>query len=499
MSFATPLDTQSCHQDFPNLEYSPLGRTNLYVSNAGLGTYRMSYQNSDHLNAAKKSLLAGINLIDTSANYMDGDAEILVGQALRETGVSREKVVIVSKGGYVLKKDLSSDTSYQFISHLDDVMSHCLDPKFIRSQIQQSLARLDLTCIDVYLIHNPEYYLKTLLRDSKENAHDLFYSVIQSLFECLEEEVKKGTIQYYGVSSNHFPYPDFHDEKVDFLRCVSIANSLSDSHHFGVIQFPFNVLESEAATAKVNQRSLLAHAQDASIGVLTNRVFNAYYQDTFIHLKNVLVEREIYSLGEIETCFEDVSNLENMIFNKIIQSQNLEKAQVEQLFNQFSMTGVIHGLMDSKQNYDTFRNALLLYAIPKVEIGLDLLLPYVEESDSHKELLVSFYQMVNKCFEILSSYYKTKKEPIIDQLKTNIFSKVELSPHETLSSMAFSLVRQTVGVDSVLVGMRHTDYVESIVTQCESKKLYQFDDVFWNDLQLMNKNILTDKQKENTI
>ncbi len=493
MSFATPDATKSCHEDFPQLTYNELGKTGLYISEAGIGTYRMSNQNPDHVNAMRRALLYGINLIDTSSNYMDGDAERLIGESLRVNSIDRETVVIVSKGGYLPKNLATQDqlNSESFTS-LDDKMGHCLDPDFIKSQLQQSLDRLSIDCIDVYLIHNPEYYLKHLLEteDNELIAKDRFYRQVQALFELLETEVKNGNIQYYGISANTLPHTTAIDSiNVDY--CVEIASKITKDHHFAVCQFPFNLCENEAARSIDGKEPLLDQLKRHGIGSLSNRPFNSIFGGEFVSLKNVIVEKEIHSLGDLEELFQRSSQIEDQINKEIIQNVIEDEAEQKKLYETIAMTGVLYGMMDDRHNYDTFRDALLHYGLPKVEIGINQLAPYIEDNLDHKKQCIGYYSTVNRCFEGLSHYYKTKKEPIVQKLKENIFSLIELSPHTSLPSMAFSTLRETSNLDAILVGMRHESYVEHILEECEKNRYFDCEQPFWEALDKKNKKILT--------
>ena len=59
----------------------------------------------EHKASLKKALREGVNIIDTSANYMDGAAEEIIGDCLNDliesNELSRDEVVVVSKGGYI--------------------------------------------------------------------------------------------------------------------------------------------------------------------------------------------------------------------------------------------------------------------------------------------------------------------------------------------------------------------------------------------------------------
>src|ERR1700730_11366230 len=83
--FATTEGTTRFKDRFPELSdvYNTLGRTKLLCSPVGFGTYRCDVRVAEHRAALLKAIRMGCNLIDTSANYADGNAERMIGQALR--------------------------------------------------------------------------------------------------------------------------------------------------------------------------------------------------------------------------------------------------------------------------------------------------------------------------------------------------------------------------------------------------------------------------------
>ncbi|MFZ1382320.1 MAG: aldo/keto reductase, partial [Scrofimicrobium sp.] len=93
----------------------------------GLGTYRLNGESGAR--AIDAAIGAGYRLIDSAFNY---DNEGAVGQAVRNTEVPREELIITSKlaGRY-----------------------HAYDQA--RDSIEESLFRLGLDQIDLYLIHWP--------------------------------------------------------------------------------------------------------------------------------------------------------------------------------------------------------------------------------------------------------------------------------------------------------------------------------------------------------
>jgi aryl-alcohol dehydrogenase-like predicted oxidoreductase len=191
---ALPENTASYFSKFPHIKSKILGKTRFHSSICGFGCYRIDDGNSKHYKALETALLSGINLIDTSSNYSDGGSELLIGKVLakliekKELGIEREKEGIGFKDVVKCSPDLW----------------HCISPDFLENQITLSLKRLQLIKIDVYLLHNPEYYLTYSLISDPERREKEYYKRIKEAFIQLEKEVEQGRISYYGISSNTF-------------------------------------------------------------------------------------------------------------------------------------------------------------------------------------------------------------------------------------------------------------------------------------------------------
>lgn len=183
----------------------------------GFGTYRIEGRRPEHAEAIKQALLGGINLIDTSANYGDGDSEIQIGEVLRELTeggqINRNEVLLVSKFGYIQGQNLKRYNSGEVVTpdtvHYADYIKHCIHPDFMRDQLDRSLERLDQDRIDIFLLHNPEYYLHFEVRGEMDEAtmdghRQEMQRRIYEAFKALELEVDAGRIRSYGISSNSF-------------------------------------------------------------------------------------------------------------------------------------------------------------------------------------------------------------------------------------------------------------------------------------------------------
>jgi aryl-alcohol dehydrogenase-like predicted oxidoreductase len=73
----------------------PLGSTNLQISAVAFGCMSLTPERLEAGKAAVQSALElGINFFATADVYSRGESEVILGEALREAGVAREKVVI---------------------------------------------------------------------------------------------------------------------------------------------------------------------------------------------------------------------------------------------------------------------------------------------------------------------------------------------------------------------------------------------------------------------
>lgn len=60
---------------------------------------------------------------------------------------------------------------------------HCLDPKFLGYQLDESLHRLNLETLDVYYLHNPYE------AQGPYNTDNVFFDRLSKAFEFLEKAV----------------------------------------------------------------------------------------------------------------------------------------------------------------------------------------------------------------------------------------------------------------------------------------------------------------------
>jgi aryl-alcohol dehydrogenase-like predicted oxidoreductase len=230
----------------------------LWLSSIGVGTYLGDADDDTdarYAEAVASAVRLGANVIDTAANYRFQRSERSIGAALRELderGFARDEIVLCTKGGYLPfdgapPRDIRQYVSETFvkpgIADFADIAgkAHCMTPRYLQSQLSQSLVNMNLACVDVYYVHNPESQLASV-------SPEEFWQRLRAAFEFLEQSAANGQIRNYGVATwNGFRAEPDAPEYHSLERMSEMAHELGgEKHHFRFIQLPFNLAMPEA-------------------------------------------------------------------------------------------------------------------------------------------------------------------------------------------------------------------------------------------------------------
>ncbi|MFC7098459.1 aldo/keto reductase [Halobaculum marinum] len=247
------------------------------VSSVGAGTYlgdATDAVDDRYREALATALTNGVNLVDTASNYRCGRAERVVGEALRESGVDREAVVVASKAGFLpFDGDRPEDPArYVRETFVDAGLvdpadlahgSHCIAPEFLDAMLDRSLDAMGIRSVDCYYVHNPETQLAVRERDD-------VYDQLEAAFETLERRRAAGDLGAYGVASwEAFRVPPEHDAHLDLAAVLARAEAAAETvgvegHGLRAVQLPFNVRMADAFTVDAHD----AGAEDGPVSAL---------------------------------------------------------------------------------------------------------------------------------------------------------------------------------------------------------------------------------------
>ena len=160
----------------------PLGDTGLEVSAISLGCWIFGvdwwghYTEQRGVEICNFAYDQGVTFFDNGDAYGNGRAELILGKWLKESRIARDKVEIGGKFGYDFYTDPGTPGSHK-------ERKQDFSPQFMRKAFEESLKRLGVDYIDLYMAHNiklPQF------RDD--------------MFAELEKMKDTGRIKAWGVS-----------------------------------------------------------------------------------------------------------------------------------------------------------------------------------------------------------------------------------------------------------------------------------------------------------
>lgn len=213
------------------MKYTRLGNTGAEVSRLALGCMGFgdntigrtgqgwALGETEAREIIKKALDLGINYFDTANCYSAGTSEEFVGRALRDYA-NRHEIVIATKLFYPMHEGRNAGG---------------LSRKEIIRQVDESLRRLGMDYIDLYLIHRWDYN-----------------TPIEETMDALNDVVKTGKVLYLGASSMHawqFAKAQYTAEKHNWTK-------------FSVMSVCYNLLYRE------EERDMLPMCADQHVGIV---------------------------------------------------------------------------------------------------------------------------------------------------------------------------------------------------------------------------------------
>ncbi|MCA9771759.1 MAG: aldo/keto reductase [Myxococcales bacterium] len=476
-----------------------LGRTNLTVSLLGFGGYRVHHRVPEHREALTAAFAAGVNLLDTSSNYTDGGSELLVGEILAEEiakgSVRREEIVTVSKVGYVQGQNLEiverarkdRDPFPEVVEYMEGCW-HCIHPRFLADQLRRSMERMGLAHLDVYLLHNPEYYFSDLKQrgslrtpDEIKDAREVFYRRVRDAFEFLHRAVGEGTIGAFGISSNTFGHDADDPEFVSLERCLSIASELGAAGAFAVAQAPLNLYEGGPYLEK-NQRegaeSFLGLAKEAGIGVLINRPLNAATHRGMLRLADVRREADADVEAKIERALAEINAVEVEFDREMSDWFPDALGTGEERKRPFLWAVQLGESYRGVQGSEHWRQIFSQVVQPQVQGNLQILSRAIARAPNGpddrdrarrwNEWTERFIKAINDVLHLVGVYQTNRSADVAADVRQRLADAwPDAVPDSvrsaSLSRQAIAAVAGLEGVTCVLNGMRTPDYVEDSV------------------------------------
>ena len=142
------------------------------------GTWNLAEVTPQSRAAGSRAIIAafeaGYTLFDNADIYCRGEAERILGETLKQVSGMRERVLIATKGGIRVSGDPTPDAPARYDFSAGHITNAC----------EQSLKRLGIDTIDLYMLHRPDF-----LADPDEIAR------------AFSELKAAGKARWFGVSN----------------------------------------------------------------------------------------------------------------------------------------------------------------------------------------------------------------------------------------------------------------------------------------------------------
>ena len=210
------------------MEYTKLGKTGLDVSriclgcmsfgDAGKWVHEWVLNESDSRAIIKSALDLGINFFDTANVYSLGTSEEYLGRALKDYAL-RDEVVVATKVFSTMREGPNGGG---------------LSRKNILAEVDNSLKRLGMDYVDLFIIHRWDYN-----------------TPIEETMEALNDVVRAGKARYIGASAMY---------AWQFQKARNVAASRGFAN-FVSMQNHWNLLYRE------EEREMVPYCQDADVAL----------------------------------------------------------------------------------------------------------------------------------------------------------------------------------------------------------------------------------------
>ena len=282
------------------MKYRTLGRTNLRVSEIGLGTWAFGNNvyggvaEKDGIKTIHAAIDMGVNLLDTAPQYgtkeQDGVAEIVLGKALKG---KRQDVVVQTKFGRNFTIENGAPQFYK---------------KRIIASVEESLSRLQTDYLDVLFFHSPF---------SIDEIHD-------DVWEGAEQVKKSGKVRFIGHSISMFHQTE------------DMARQWAKEGKIDLVQVVLSLMNRESL-------QLVNEFSEADIGVVARECLANGFLTGAIGYDTVFAEGTLnarYSREEIKERVDQVNAFDFLIRDDI---DNMVQAALRWVLDQKGVSTVLSG------------------------------------------------------------------------------------------------------------------------------------------------------------
>ena len=293
-----------------NIKSRKFGRTGWDVSEIAFGAWQLGGQwgavdDQESIGALLFAFDSGINFVDTAQMYGLGRSEEIVGRAIRQN--KSGKVWVATKG---------QPPEWPSVEDPNPKYSKLYPRKHLQDQVEGSLRRLGVECIDLYQLH-------CWAPDGMNN---------QEWLEVLREFQQQGKIDKIGVSIRDYRP----DDGVDLAK-----SGLVDS-----LQVIYNIFEQEPDKELFQAAASSGTAIIARVALDSGSLSGAWDESTYASWEPGSVLHTLFRDERFKDTLERVSKLKADVGESF---QNLSELAVRFVLDRDEVSTAILGMSSAKR------------------------------------------------------------------------------------------------------------------------------------------------------
>lgn len=225
-------------------------------SRLGLGLYQgeeSDEMDSKMLEVMQCALDHDITFFDCAPSYRNLRSEKILGDLLQRN--PSKDLIISTKGGFVpfdFKSGIALEN--EFVESMikkgwirpelfDQHYFQTFDFNYLDRILTNTLTLLNRSYIDIYYLHNPEYFLERVGRQK-------FLSTMREVFFWIKSQLSMGRIKSFGISSWLGFFNQNEEVTLQLQDFICLAKDTGIEKDFCYIQIPFNFSQTQGLFLK---------------------------------------------------------------------------------------------------------------------------------------------------------------------------------------------------------------------------------------------------------
>ena len=219
------------------MEYRRLGKSGLRVSEFSFGawvTFAKQVGEDDAASIMGTAYDHGINFFNNAEGYEQGNAEIVMGEALKKLGWSRDTYMVSSKVFWGGKKPTQKG----------------LSAKHVTAGAPQALKRLQVDYLDLYFCHRPD--IDTPIEETVRAMHNLIVQGKVIYWGTSEWNAQQLTEAHMVARREHLTPPTMEQPEYNMFRRENVEKEYLPIYELGLGTTIWSPLASGFLTGKYN-------------------------------------------------------------------------------------------------------------------------------------------------------------------------------------------------------------------------------------------------------